>query len=125
MIFTIAQLLAGNDQVFTYYQLAKKRWEAILNQEGYRDIASLSKKLSDEQIWFEHNCGGRTLGQEIMAITGIAQFYDIHIGFDKTNDKAMFVYEAFARSYCSLEVKYYASDTAKEYGLIERGRHDF
>ena len=125
MIFTINSLLKGDQQVTNYYQSAKRYWEKILSEEGYTDILKLSKRLHMEQFWFEQNCGGRTLGQEIMSITAIAQFYDIQVGFDHTFKKAQFVYQAIVRSYCSLEVKYYAKDAAKEYGLLEGGKNEF
>ena len=125
MIYTIDKLLNENNKVFEYYQLAKTEWKKILINEEYKNSDSLSKRLSEAQFWFESNCGDKRLGQEIMVITGIAQFYDLHIGFEATNKKALFIYEAFTRSYCSMEVKFLVSKIAIQYGLIERGRHDY
>jgi len=125
MKFTINHLLNKNQKIFEYYQTAKTHWKEILDDIGFDNVDELAKRLFTDQLWFEHNCGGRTLGQEVMAISGIAQFYDIYVGFEDTFKKAQYVYEAFASSFCSLEVKYYARETAVEYDIIEGDKYEF
>lgn len=125
MKYTVYELLNGSAKIFEYYQTAKQRWEKLLDGINFNEVSVLAKKLHYEQQWFEENCGGQVLGQEIMVIAGIAQFYDKYKGFNGTKAKAQFIYDSLAKSYCSLEVKFHASDTAKEYGLIERGHHEF
>ena len=62
------------------------------------------------------------MGQEIMSWYGIAQFYTIEDGFGNDLERlqtAKNVYEAFQKSYCSLEVKGHATDAANNYNLDE------
>ena len=116
---TIELLLSGDSDVLEYYTNAKERWKKILSENEGSTSDELAKVLTREQIWFEHNCGTRWVGQEIMAVTGIAQFYSTQRGFDDKRELALHIYESFMKSYCSLEVKGLASDVAKDYYLIE------
>ncbi len=72
-------------------------------------------------MWFETNCGGRYVGQEIMVISGIARFYSTMLGFEANDDldTARKIYRAIQKSYCSMEVKGHADTVAKSYGLLE------
>lgn len=119
MNYTVEHLIAGDQEVLTYYQNAKNRWVKILSENSNANSDELAKVLSSEQFWFEHNCGSRWVGQEIMVVTGIAQFYSTARGFDDSREKALLIYEAFMKSYCSIEVKGAAEDVAKSYYLIE------
>lgn len=119
MHYTIEHLIDGDPAVIEYYKNAKERWKEILSKSERLNSDELAKKLSSEQSWFEENCGSRWVGQEIMVITGIAQFYTTACGFDQNKEAALLVYEAFMKSYCSIEVKGVAEDVAKNYYLIE------
>ena len=121
MHYTIELLIQGNKHVFDYYENAKRKWQEIMSDNPLADSDELSKILTYSQFWFEHNCGSRWIGQEIMVVTGISQFYTTDCGFDENQNraKALLVYEAFMKSYCSLEVKGVAEDVAKSYHLIE------
>lgn len=119
MNYTIERLIDGDQNVFTFYKNAKERWNKILLGNANSNSDELAKVLSSEQFWFEENCGSRWVGQEIMVVTGIAQFYTTARGFDSNRDKALLIYEAFMKSYCSLEVKGVAEDVARNYYLIE------
>lgn len=119
MNYTIEHLIDGDENVLIFYKNAKERWDKILSENVDCSSDELAKVLSSEQFWFEQNCGSRWVGQEIMVITGIAQFYTTARGFDYNRDKALLVYEAFMKSYCSIEVKGAAEDVAKNYYLIE------
>ena len=90
-------------------------------------FGKLSMELFEKQVQFESRCGGRSTGKEIMAISGILQFYKINTGFetewDQPNDfrkkKARNLYNALLFSGCSVEVKMTAKKIAKFYGLVE------
>lgn len=121
MHYTIELLLKKNEEIFSWYEKAAKRWRAIIRAESSPlDIDSLASTLTTEQSWFERNCGGRHIGQEIMVIVGIAQYYSTDDGF-AGNDRirARKIYKAFRRSYCSLEVKSHAKRIAEDYRLLE------
>lgn len=121
MRYTIEELLDNDSQLLNYYAKAKERWLDIIQRPSAEDMDKLASVLTVEQIWFENNCGGREIGQEIMAVVGIAQFYTTQSGFSGNYKKARRVYDAFWRSYCSLEVKSHAKQIAKDYDLLEDG----
>jgi hypothetical protein len=120
MNYTIELLISGDEQVVSYYQVAKAKWKEIFEDNPNWDVEALAKELSTQQFWFESHCGGRFEGQEIMVVVGIGQFYSTLSGF-KGDDlkKARLVYEAFRKSFCSLEVKGCAEEVATNYFLLE------
>lgn len=119
MNYTIELLMKENENILRYYKLAYSHWREILSSNDNNDAKSLSKKLTNEQMWFEDNCGGRYIGQEIMVVSGISQFYSTQNGFNGKEKNALIVYEAFKMSFCSLEVKSKADQVAKQYYLDE------
>jgi len=126
MQYTIQKLIEGDRKVVDYYQHAKAIWEEISKTIDIKDesnIKALAQELTSRQISnFEHKCGGRHIGQEIMAWYGIAQYYRVEDGFGSEEDRlqsAKNVYEAFQRSSCSIEVKGAARNAAKFYYLDE------
>jgi hypothetical protein len=126
MHYTIQKLIEGNTEVVNYYKRAKEIWDEInqkIDIKNESNIKTLAQDLTHRQIVdFEHDCGGRNIGQEIMAWYGIAQYYTVEDGFGSEPDRlqsAKNVYEAFQRSSCSLEVKSAANDAAKFYDLEE------
>lgn len=124
MQHTIEKIIAGDLAIMGYYRLAKEHWASVF--QAYRGVTStvLSKRLDAEQRWFEHNCGGRWIGQEIMVVSGIGQFYSTSFGFDHDLSRAIWLYEAILQSYCSVEVKSVARDVAAMYGLVEAADDD-
>jgi hypothetical protein len=115
--YTIEELVAGRGGVLRFYQRAKEIWTEILDEQRPLDAERLARELTARQPQFERECGGQWLGQEIMAVVGIGQFYTTQAGFGSHREEARILLEAFARSYCSLEVKYHARDAARQYGL--------
>ena len=109
--------MSGDRNVATYFESAKHRWIELIQSNSL--VEDLARTLSSEQFWFETNCGGRWAGQEIMVISGIAQFYSLDEGFGGRRHKALDIYNAFMRSQCSLEVKGEADRIAKSYFLFE------
>ncbi len=118
-IYTLETLINGNAKIVDYYSNAKKIWIEIRRSPSFNNIETLAQELTNRQLQFEHQCGGRWIGQEIMTIVGIGQFYRSETGFDATLEDVVKVQNAFAQSYCSLEVKWHAEKTAKVFGLNE------
>lgn len=121
MNYTIEMLITGDKAVVEYYKKAKQKWAEIIKDNPTFNPEKFAKELSHHQLWFEHNCGGRWEGQEIMVVVGIGQFYTTMSGFEGENLKrALAVYDGFRRSFCSIEVKGCAEDVAANYSLLER-----
>lgn len=118
-IYTLETLIDGNADIVEYYNNARQLWLEIIESNAFENVDTLAQELTSRQLQFEHQCGGRWIGQEIMAIVGIGQFYSSQIGFDATMQDAVKVKNAFAQSYCSLEVKWHAEKTVKIFGLNE------
>ena len=117
----IRELLDGNNKIVDYFITAGDKWSEVIGTSDIDDVSALADWCSDNQLWFEQNCGGRWLGQEVMVTAGIAGFYDPSGGFDDESCRnALNVYHALKESRCSVEVKYHAEDIAKSYSLIDR-----
>jgi len=119
MHYTVELLVSGDQNVNDYYHAAVGRWKEIWSQPDSKDVVSLATLLSSEQFWFERHCGTRWVGQEIMVVSGIGMLYSTAAGFDDKADQARLLYDAFQRSYCSIEVKSIARRVAESYGLLE------
>lgn len=116
--FTMERLLEADHNVASYYRRALEIWRQILNRPGVDTADGLADTLGREQLHFEQECGGRWLGQEIMAAVGIWQFYSTVDGFtDETLARARLVRDAFSRSMCSVEVKGHADRISSALGL--------
>ena len=113
MEYTIEALIKGDPEVAQHYARGAKRWVAILRAD--LSEASLAMRLRIEQLWFEKHCGGRYLGQEVMAFTGIAHLYSTAEGFGDNQETARRVSDAIQASTCSAEVKGVADRMAKLY----------
>lgn len=111
--YTLHRLINIDPFLIEYYQNAKNIWTDIKNGVCFESIDLLAKELSYRQCDFERKCGGKCLGQEIMATYGIGQYYTLEVGFDAYYSEAVRVYEAFDRSYCSVEVKLFVNEISK------------
>lgn len=119
MHYTAELLLTGDTAVVGYYRAARRIWEELLANEEAKDVATLASRLGSVQSRFERECGGRWVGQEVMAVSGIAQFYTTAEGFGDRLKDARRVYDALRASYCSMEVKFHADAVAASYHLME------
>lgn len=119
MRHTIDRLLRGDPDVVNNYVAARERWTSILESPDAQSVDALSRRLTGEQMWFEHNCGGRWEGQEVMVWSGIGHLYDSRIGFDATREIVLRVFDAFMSSFCSIEVKWHAERAAESYRLSD------
>ncbi len=119
MKLTIEALVNDDHHITEFYNRARGHWEQILHESAPVDITSLAKHLSFEQTWFEQHCGGQWLGQEIMVMVGIAQFYSSDDGFAERRGTALAVAKALRESGCSVEVKQLAENIANGYYLFD------
>lgn len=118
MHYTIEQLSSGVN-VEPWFRAARNLWSAIVTETGLADVESLARRISSEQMSFEAECGGRFIGQEIMAWTGIAFYYTTAIGYEGHEQEAATLYNALMRSACSMEVHHHATEAARSYDLTE------
>ena len=84
-IYTLEKLINGEADIVENYNNARQLWEDIRESNAYISIDTLAQELTNRQLQFEHRCGGRWIGQEIMALVGIGQFYSSEIGFNATS----------------------------------------
>lgn len=85
----------------------------------WSDVEALAKRFTELQDEFEYNCGFRTVGQEIMVISGFALLYNIQKGFEDTEEKAWAMFHAYQKCMCSMEIKYESEKIARLYHIIE------
>jgi hypothetical protein len=122
MNYTVEMLVRGQAEVINYYRLAAERWREIWGRPEASQLEQLARMLQAEQMWFEQNCGGRWVGQEIMVVSGLAGLYSTATGFDCNEPRARLLYDAFQSSLCSVEVKSIAQEVARSYDLLDTGR---
>ncbi len=117
---TLEKLINGDPEIVDAYKRVKDKWDEILKDfdwEAENVIERMAKLVTKWQIPIEHIAGERWLGQEIMVIVGIGQFYSSEIGFDTHIKEVKTVYNGFLTSMCSLEVKYHAETIGALYGV--------
>ena len=114
---TLHMLLNGNPRVLVYYENAFEIWQEILADPGLRDLDALVREIEIKQKQFELECGGKPDALEIMALVGLAQFYNESGEFGDSVFDALTVVNAILKSACSPEVKDYTRMAAQWYGL--------
>ena len=119
MHYTIELLIQGDENVVTYYRKAEELWSQIDKKPEFEKTEFLAKVLTNMQLQFEHECGGRWVGQEIMVVVGITRYYTTDVGFEGNEELALRVHDAFMASFCSMEVKGHAQSVAEAYDLEE------
>ena len=122
MHYSMEMLVQGKAEVIGYYQASAGRWRDVWSRPDARDLPSFADLLTSEQMWFESNCGGRWVGQEIMVVSGLAGLYTTSAGFDDNLPRARLLYDPFLSSYCSVEVKSVAEEVARSYDLLDASR---
>ncbi|MGH7135146.1 MAG: hypothetical protein ACREHD_05355 [Pirellulales bacterium] len=118
MHYSIEMLVRSKSEVINYYERAAERWQQIWHGPGADRLEPLARMLQDEQMWFEKNCGGRWIGQEVMVVSGLAGLYSTADGFNGNEERARLLYDAFQSSFCSVEVKVIAEEVARSYDLV-------
>ncbi|MBN2500140.1 MAG: hypothetical protein JXB38_05185 [Anaerolineales bacterium] len=114
---TLHMLLNGNPRVLVYYENALEIWQEILADPGLRDLDALAREIEIKQTQFELECGGKPDALEIMALVGLAQFYNESGEFGEDVFDALTVVNAVLKSNCSPEVKEHIRVAAECYGL--------
>src|SRR4051794_39845756 len=117
MQYTLEMLVLGRREIVDYYRTAAEKWSEIWSKSESKSLALFAKLIAREQHWFEQNCGGRFIGQEIMVVSGIVGLYSTSNGFDHNLQRARLLYDAIQSSFCSIEVKGIAEEVAKAYDL--------
>ncbi len=123
MHYSLEMLVHGRSEIVGFYRTAADRWREIWSRGESDELASLARMLTSEQIWFERNCGGRWVGQEVMVVSGLAGLYTTTAGFDENLPRARLLYDAFLSSSCSVEVKSIAEEVARSYDLLVASRY--
>lgn len=120
MINTL-EALRENQAVGDYYRAAFSKWRELLKGFDKTSVSELATAIGKAQIeFFEKQCGGRAMGQEIMAWTALAYFYDAEeAGYGDDLDKARKIYDALQLSHISIEAKINAEKAAISYDLFE------
>ena len=118
----VDKLIKGDHSIVNNFVTVKQKWDEVLkdfNWDASDAIDKMVRIVSTQQIPFEDIVGNTWLGQEIMVIVGIGQFYSVASGFDDRNTrKAKLIRDAIFKSSCSTEVKSLATEIFEFY-LIE------
>jgi hypothetical protein len=118
MKMTIQYLLKGKSDIVEHYNKAVRLWQDILGEIDSSDSKAIANLPFSKQIKFESEFG-KELGQEIMAVTAIAQYYDERKGFENNEAKAKAIYEGIMNSGFSSELKGVMQDVGKLYfGIV-------
>jgi len=115
---SLEMLVRGNDEIVGYYRTAAERWNQIWQREAAQELATFGKLLKNEQTWFEENCGGGLLSQEIMVVSGLVGLYRTRGGFGDNLERARLLSDAIQISSCSIGVKVCADKVARSYALF-------
>lgn len=115
---TLHMLLSGNPRVLVYYENACEIWREILADPGLGDFNALVQEIEIKQKQFELECGGKPDAFEVMALVGLAQFYNESGEFGDSVFDALTVVNAILKSSCSPGVKEHVRLAAECYGLL-------
>jgi hypothetical protein len=117
---TIEALREG-EEVGAYWRAAFTKWRDLLRAIDRTKVTELAEAIGEAQRdYFEPQCGGRTMGQEVMAWSAIAYFYDSEEGsFGDDLEKTRKIYDAIQLSHVSIDVKVHAERAAITYDLFE------
>lgn len=125
LTFTLTALTQGLPGIAESYRSAIMIWDEIIESDDFIEFDLLAIRIGVEQPRFMRVCENKYLAKEIMAITGIMQFYNEYIGFDGTYLDAIKVKEAVIESKVSIEVKWFIEKFADFYGLGENYKPDW
>lgn len=114
MHYTIEALVTGED-AGDWYRVAVQHWQQVLASVDTTNTKAIAALADGEQGWFEQNCGGRYIGQEVMVVSGIGQYYRTSDGFNDRLEKAKAMYNGLRTSMCSVEIHHHADEMAKSY----------
>lgn len=119
---TIEKLIKNERDILDSYQKVKAEWDTLLSDFNWGSdeaVNELSRELPSFQLKIEQIVGDRWLGQEVMVVVGIGQFYSTKLGFHGKEDKVKITYDAILSSMCSVEVHGYARSIGRMYHVDE------
>ena len=117
MHYVLEQLKNGDADVLRQFHEAHKEWDELLKDVDTVTVDELAKRLSSAQFTFERIFGDRAEGKDGMPWSGFSHLYSTELGFDSNLETAQKLAEAFAKSMCSIEVKFAAERAAASYRL--------
>jgi hypothetical protein len=119
----IHKLIKGDHSIVNNFVAVKQKWDDVFKDFNWYAPDALDKMVkivSTQQIPFEDIVGNTWLGQEIMVIVGIGQFYSVVSGFDDRNSrKVKLIRDAIFKSSCSTEVKSLTTEIFEFYSIEE------
>lgn len=119
MVEIFDRLTKGDDSILKYFKHIKIKWDEILKEfkwESPKAVENMRSLISSHQYVFEELAYNDWLGQQIMVIVGINQYYSIYEGFTDANErKVRIILEAIESSSCSREVKQIANEISTLY----------
>jgi hypothetical protein len=102
---TIGLIFKKDEKIIKYMANACAKWDKYLNNES-PNIESICKFISKTHLDFEHDCGGRDIGQELMVLAIFFKIYSKDKGLSEDKrDQAWIYREAFSKSSFSIEGK--------------------
>ncbi len=115
------EAMRQGDNITPHFKAGFAKWAELLKDIRTQKLAELAEVLSEAQVdYFERQCGGRSLGQEVMAWTAIAYYFDTEEGgFGDDVEVARKVYDALQLSQVSIDVKVHTERAAITYGLFD------
>ncbi len=119
MRYTIERLIQGDTRILQFWKAAVDLWGDLVTRNAGAPLADFARDVGSAQRWFEQHCGGRSLGQQIMAWVAVAQFYQTSVGFEGEQDNVLRVIRAVRASHCSSEVQEALTEAVTSYGLSE------
>lgn len=118
MQYSLDMLVHGEADIVRYYRTAAERWREIWSRPESQELYGLADILRAEEKWFEQNCGGPWIGQEVMVVSGLGGLYTRTGGFADNLGRARLLYDAFRSSFCSVAVLSFAEKVARSYHLL-------
>ncbi|WP_434025714.1 hypothetical protein [[Pseudomonas] boreopolis] len=115
----LEHLKNGNPEITQFFVEAEELWTTLLADIDAVSITDLAERLHVKQPAFERICDDRHLGKILMAWSAFPHFYSCEVGFDENGKRAHKLMQAFANSFCSVEVKHAAKDAAEMYGVAD------
>lgn len=117
MSYIFEALRDGDHSIVDIFAKSNSLWPNILRNIDDISIDELASRLHIAQIEFERVAGERYLGKFICGLSGFTHLYSCDVGFEDNIGKARKLRDAFAKSYCSVEVKHTAREMAEQYGV--------
>ena len=124
----VDKLIKGDHSIVDNFVAVKQKWDEVLkdfNWDASDTLDKMVKIVSTQQIPFEDIVGDTWLGQEIMVLVGIGQFYSVVNGFyDRNTMIVKLIRDAVFKSSYSTEVKSLANELFEFYSIAAAESED-